>query len=172
MKHTAAFSNLGGFLNDIQKKKMLARKTMNPQDAMAVVEMERKNILDLNILVGVDVSGSINTSMFKSFMVQLQQIKGMSRIKVIEIGDRISAIYDFTNPNQLTAQPKRLNGGGGNGEHIFFPTAKKLKPDAILYMTDGYCVPAQDPLIPTGFILTAHGIMPYDWGEYVGRLPH
>lgn len=167
-----AFSNLGGFLNEIQKKKMQARKSNNQHDMMAAIEMERKNILDLNILVGVDVSGSINTSMFKSFMVQLQQIKGMSRIKVIEIGDRISAIYDFTNPHQLTTQPKRLGGGGGNGENIFFHTAAQLKPDAILYMTDGYCVPAQNPKIPTGFILTANGVMPYDWGEFVGRLPH
>ena len=81
-------------------------------------------------------------------MAQLNQIKGMSRIKVIEIGDQISAIYDFSDLNN---NPKRLGGGGGNGEHIFFPLAKKLKPDAILYMTDGYCTSARDPDIPTGF---------------------
>ncbi len=160
------YTNLSGFLNVIQQKKM---KAMSAKNMAAVVEMERKNVLDLNILVGVDVSGSINTNMFKSFMAQLNQIKGMSRIKVIEIGDQISAIYDFSDLNN---NPKRLGGGGGNGEHIFFPLAKKLKPDAILYMTDGYCTSARDPDIPTGFILTLNGVKPYTWGEVVGVLPH
>lgn len=47
-----------------------------------------------------------------------------------------------------------------------------MKPDVILYMTDGHCTRATNPKIPTGFILTKHGIIPYDWGDFVARLPH
>jgi len=100
----------------------------------------------------------------------LQLIKGMSRIKVVEVSDIIEAVYDFEGGTRKSVV--RLKGGGGNGEHVFFPFAKKMKPDAILYMTDGYCTDANSPHIPTGFILTKNGIMPYTWGEFVARLPH
>lgn len=167
MAKKGSFSNLGAFLGDIQNQKLKAKAGKGAD--FARVEMERKNVLDLNIVVGIDVSGSISSAMFKSFMVQLNQIKGMSRIKVVEVGDKIEAVYDFTRP---AARVARLGGGGGNGEHLFFPMAKKMRPDAILYMTDGYCTPAQNPAIPTGWILTAQGHQPYDWGALVGQLPH
>ena len=160
-------SNLGVFLGEIQNKKLKAK--LGKGADFARVEMERKNVLDLNILVGIDVSGSISREMFKCFMIQLNEIKGMSRIKVIEVGDKIEAVYDFTRPSSRVA---RLGGGGGNGEYLFFPLAKEMQPDAILYMTDGACTKAQNPEIPTGFILTAHGALPYSWGMEVGRLPH
>ena len=163
----ASFSDLSSFLGAIQNQKLAAKK--NKGILKSEIEVERKNILDLNILVGIDVSGSINSSMFKCFMTQLNQIKGMSKIKVIEVGDQIEAIYDFSRPGNRVA---RLGGGGGNGEHLFFPIAQKIKPDAILYMTDGFCTHATNPNIPTGWILTANGIQPYDWGSTVGRLPH
>ena len=162
------FSDLPAFLGNIQSKKIEAQLASKGLSA-ASVAMERKNILDLNLVVGIDVSGSISATMFKDFMVQLNQIKGMSRIKVVEVGDEIVAVYDFSRPQARVA---RLGGGGGNGEHLFFPLAKKLKPDAILYMTDGYCTHADNPGIPTGWILTANGKQPYGWGRYVGRLPH
>ena len=163
----ASFSKLGEFLGGIQQKKLKAKSSSGLD--LARIELERKNILDLNLVVGIDVSGSISSSMFKDFMVQLNEIKGMSRIKVIEVGDKIEAVYDFSRPSSRIA---RLGGGGGNGEHLFFPMAKRMSPDAILYMTDGYCMPADDPRIPTGWILTARGKEPYGWGSFVGRLPH
>lgn len=166
MKH-AGFSHLSSFLGAIQQKKLKSKASSGID--LARVEMERKNILDLNLVVGIDVSGSISAVMFKDFMVQLNQIKGMSRIKVVEVGDKIEAVYDFSRPSARVA---RLGGGGGNGEHLFFPMAKQMRPDAILYMTDGYCTDAHNPGIPTGWILTAHGKEPYRWGQLVGRLPH
>ena len=86
----ASFSDLGRFLGDIQNKKLKAKSGKDFD--FAKIEMERKNVLDLNIVVGVDVSGSISSAMFKDFMVQLNQIKGMSRIKVVEIGEKVEAV--------------------------------------------------------------------------------
>ena len=160
--------SLSGFLGNVQKakiKKDQARKGLGVSRAID----ERKNILDLNILVGVDCSGSISANMFHDFMVQLHHIKGMSRIKVVEVSDRIEAIYDFTRQGHKVA---RLKGGGGNGEHLFFDLCVDMKPDAIIYMTDGHCTEANNPRIPTAWILTKHGVKPYAWGEEVGRLPH
>lgn len=164
---TTAFSNLPQFLGDVQKAKMKSMKTSGFD--LARIEQERKNVLDLNLVVGIDCSGSISSSMFSSFMTQLDHIKGMSRIKVVEVSDIIEAVYDFT---RRDGRVVRLKGGGGNGEFVFFPFAQKMKPDAIIYMTDGYCTHATDPKIPTAWILTKNGVQPYDWGEVVGRLPH
>jgi predicted metal-dependent peptidase len=159
-------SRLPAFLGNIQKQKLIAGRHKGL--ALATFEAERKNVLDLNLVVGVDCSGSISRAMFQSFMTQVNQIKGMSRIKVVEVSDRIEAVYDFTRPR---ADIVRLKGGGGNGEHLFFPLAKSMKPDAILYMTDGYCTEAKNPHIPTAWILTKEGIQPYPWGEVVCHLP-
>lgn len=167
MSKKAAFSDLPQFLGDIQRAKMKAQKGKGFD--LARIEQERKNILDLNLVVGVDCSGSISSTMFGDFMVQLDHIKGMSRIKVVEVSDIIEAVYDFSRRSSKVA---RLKGGGGNGENLFFPLAKKMQPDAIIYMTDGYCVPAANPHIPTAWILTASGQKPYDWGQVIGRLPH
>lgn len=167
MAKKGSFSNLGAFLGEIQSQKLKAKAGKGVD--FARVEMERKNVLDLNIVVGIDVSGSISREMFKDFMTQLNQIKGMSRIKVVEVGDKIEAVYDFTRPSARVA---RLGGGGGNGEYLFFPMAKEMSPDAILYMTDGHCTHAVNPGVPTGWILTAGGRQPYGWGMVVGQLPH
>lgn len=162
-----SFSNLSSFLGNIQKAKMKSNKSKGLD--LARLEMERKNVLDLNLVVGVDCSGSISTAMFQDFMTQLNMIKGMSRIKVVEVSDIIEAVYDFTKKGKIA----RLRGGGGNGEDLFFPMAKKMNPDAIIYMTDGYCIGGvNNPQIPTAWILTANGRKPYDWGFEVGRLPH
>ena len=167
MSKSISFSNLPQFLGNIQKQKMKAQK--NKGFDVARIEQERKNILDLNLVVGIDCSGSISSTMFNDFIVQLNHIKGMSRIKVVEVSDIIEAVYDFSRRNSKVV---RLKGGGGNGEHKFFPLAKEMKPDAILYMTDGYCTDAKNPGIPTAWILTANGKQPYSWGEVVGQLPH
>lgn len=167
MSRHPSFSNLPSYLGEIQARKLKSKSSQGFD--MAGIEMDRKNIFDLNLLIGIDVSGSISASMFKDFMTQLNEVKGMSRIKVIEVGDKIEAIYDFTTPKNKVV---RLGGGGGNGEHLFFPLAKKFAPDAIIYMTDGFCTHATDPKIPTAWILTQNGKQPYDWGTVVGRLPH
>lgn len=163
------FSNLPQFLGNIQKAKQKAKKNANRGVDLSRLHDERKNMLDLNIVVGIDCSGSISSSMFNDFMAQLNHIKGMSRIKVVEVSDVIEAVYDFTKRKGHIA---RLKGGGGNGEHLFFPLARKMMPDAIIYMTDGYCTSAHNPHIPTAWILTKNGTKPYDWGEVVGQLPH
>jgi len=167
-KTNTSFSNLPQFLGNIQRQKLAAQK--NKGFDVARIEQERKNILDLNLVVGVDCSGSISSSMFKDFMIQLDHIKGMSRIKVVEVSDIIEAVYDFSRRGSKVV---RLKGGGGNGEDKFFPLAQKIQPDAIIYMTDGYCIDGvPNPNIPTAWILTANGVKPYKWGEVIGKLQH
>lgn len=154
------------FLIKIQKSKDMNNVQVGLLEA--VIE-ERKNVLDLNIAVGLDVSGSISRADFNKFMAQLDAIKGLSRVKVIEVDTEIVAMYDYykTKQNRIA----RLGGGGGTVFTAAFAKFKQLRPDAILFMTDGdvggY---VQDPGIPTGWILTNHRPPPYGFGEVIVRL--
>lgn len=151
--------NAKEFLMSIQKNK---KNDNNGTISNSILE-DRKNLLDLNIAVGVDVSGSISSAQFSMFMAQLDAIKGLSRVKVIEVDTQIVAMYDYyvVKRNLIT----RISGGGGTAFAGAFNTLKKLKPDAILFMTDGYVSDnVSNPGIPTGWILTPGGRKPYDFG--------
>ena len=131
--------------------------------------LDRKNVLNLKILIGVDVSGSIAQFQFNQFMRQIDRIKGLSVVKVAEIDTRIVSLYDYfkVSRNRIA----KLGGGGGTGFTEFFELAKKINPDAILFMTDGYVSGSiKDPGIPVGWILTANGVKPYNFGETLFEL--
>lgn len=158
--------NAKDFLVKIQKSKDNRGITSGVLEA--VLE-ERKNVLDLNIAVGLDVSGSISRADFNRFMAQLDAIKGLSRVKVIEIDTQIVAMYDYfkTSQNRIA----RLGGGGGTHFGPAFAKFSELRPDAILFMTDGDVAGhVPDPGIPTGWILTNNRPPPYNFGEVVVRL--
>jgi predicted metal-dependent peptidase len=158
------FKDVRDFLYAIQKNKDGGLKTY-------AGDGDRKNVLDLKILVGVDVSGSISPGQYRQFMRQIDRIKGLSVIKVMEADTGIVALYNY----RKTAKSRvaRLGGGGGTDFKEAFTEAKKLKPDAILFMTDGYVSNSGvgDPGIPTGWVLTDPGVQPYDFGNIVVRLP-
>lgn len=151
------------FLYEIQRKKP-------PSDSAAIpAALGRKNVLDLNILICVDVSGSISPTQFKAFMRQIDAIKGLSRVRVLEIDTEIIAMYDYfrVSGNRVI----RLGGGGGTAFHKGFEKAKTMKPDAILFMTDGFVYDkVASPGIPTGWVLTADGVQPYPFGKVVVRM--
>lgn len=159
-------NNAKDFLIKIQKGKSIKNIEQGILDS--VLE-DRKNVLDLNIAVGLDVSGSISRADFHKFMAQLDAIKGLSRVKVIEIDTQIVAMYDYykTKQNKIA----RLGGGGGTSFGPAFAKFKQLKPDAILFMTDGDVAGhVEEPGIPTGWIMTNNRPPPYGFGEVIVRL--
>lgn len=158
--------NAKEFLIKIQKTKDVQNVQVGLLES--VIE-ERKNVLDLNIAIGLDVSGSISRGDFNKFMAQLDAIKGLSRVKVIEIDTEIIAMYDYykTKQNRIA----RLGGGGGTMFGPAFTKFKQLRPDAILFMTDGDVAGhVPDPGIPTGWIMTNNNSPPYGFGEVIVRL--
>lgn len=160
-------NNLKNFLTNIQKTKKDSGNILSN----SVID-DRKNLLDLNILVVVDMSGSISQEQFKQFMYQLNEIKGISKIKVAEYDTQVRALYDLsllTNKKSVV----RSSGSGGNYEPAVFSYIHKLQPDAVLFMTDGYvCNETVDNKgIPIGYILTHNGVKPYKFGEVVIHLP-
>jgi predicted metal-dependent peptidase len=155
--------NAREFLYDIQGKKRGDGDTSGLAD-------DRKNVLDLNILVCVDVSGSISPTQFKQFMQQVDAIRGLSRVRVMEIDTDVVALYDYF--KMTGGRVIRLGGGGGTAFSKGFDRAERMKPDAILFMTDGFVGDqVADRAIPTGWVLTHNGRKPYNFGTVVVRLP-
>ncbi len=154
------------FLAKIQKQK--DQKKGFQSKSMLGLE-DRKNVLDLNIAVGVDVSGSISREQFNQFMAQLNAIRGLSRVKVVEIDTEIVAMYDYFKSTK--SRVIRLSGGGGTCFEKAFTKFIEIKPDAILFMTDGFVADTvENPNLPVGWILTHNGVKPYNFGEVVVKL--
>jgi len=157
---------LKDFLYNVQKN----RDRKDIDDGVLVKEKEeRKNILNLKIVVCVDISGSISAEQYNSFMSQLNKIRGMSMVKVIETDTKVCAVYDYYRANH--GRVVKLGGGGGTSFIEAFECAKKCKPDAIVFLTDGdddgQC---KKPDVPVAWVTTFHGHAPYDWGKVVAKV--
>ena len=157
---------LKDFLYNVQKN----RDRKDVEEGVLVKEKEeRKNILNLKIVVCVDISGSISSEQYNSFMSQLNKIRGMSMVKVIETDTQVCAVYDYYKTNH--SRVVKLGGGGGTSFLDAFESAKKCKPDAIVFLTDGdddgRC---HKPDVPVAWVTTAHGHAPYDWGKVVAKV--
>lgn len=161
--------NAREFLQKIQKIKDQKKEEQDYEGLMKNL-VERKNLLDLNIVVALDISGSISSSQFAQFMRQVHAIKGLSRVKIIETDTRVQSFYDFSlvsNRRNIAS----LGGGGGTDFTEAFKAIDKIKPDAVLFMTDGFVGGSpKTPSMPVGWILTHNGVLPYHFGEIVFRL--
>jgi len=155
------------FLVDVQKDKDIDDKK---KGLITGTEADRKNILNLKVVVCVDISGSISSEQYNSFMSQLRKIKGISQVMVLETDTRVCGMYNFdrTSPRQAVS----LGGGGGTDFKEAFEKAKEMNPDAIVFLTDGddsgECEKPGD--VPVVWVLTKTGHAPYTWGVKVGRV--
>jgi len=154
-------STLKEFLYKVQKK--VDKENRQEIDDMTSILEGRKNVLNLKVLVCVDVSGSISREQFCAFMRQIDKIRGLSQVKVLETDTKVVACYDYFKVNK--SQVMRLGGGGGTDFVECFEVAKKAKPDVLVFATDGDdCGNCKNPGIPTAWVTTKHGHAPYDWG--------
>lgn len=130
---------------------------------------DRKNILNLKIVVCVDVSGSIRNEQYRSFMYSLDKIRGLSMIKVIETDDVVVSMYDYF--KNRTGKVFNFKGGGGTNFEAAMQKATKMKPDAIVLFTDGADRGnLSDPYIPTAVVLTKEGECKYGWMKVCSRV--
>lgn len=158
--------NLRDFLYDVQKGK----DQKDLQEGLLMKEKEeRKNVLNLKIVVAVDISGSVSVAQYKSFMQQLDKIRGLSKVRVMETDTKVVAMYDYYKANQ--ERVIKLSGGGGTDFHEAMDYSDRCKPDVIVFMTDGYDTgDLNQPETPVAWVLTKHGTCQYDWGTVVTRV--
>ena len=163
--------NAKEFLLKIQKEEN-KKKTKKDVKMSSLLLEDRKNVLNLKILVGVDVSGSISRAQFCQFMRQIDAIRGLSVVKVLETDTKVVALYNYYKTSQN--QVMRLQGGGGTEFTEAFQSARSIQPNAMLFLTDGEIEPApiRDPGFPVGWILCHGGKKPpFSFGEVLFTLP-
>ena len=158
------------FLYDVQGKKDLNLKDLTL--------LERKNILDLRVVILLDTSGSIGAEEFTKFMLAIDKIKGLSVVKILEFDTRVTAMYSYFNSHQN--EILRLAGGGGTLFVPAFEQMKKMSPDACIIMSDMQNSDENElknPSIPTASIIAAPNeesakvaISKYPWIKNIGTI--
>lgn len=120
----------------------------------------------LNLLVGIDVSDSTNsTELREAFARELLRISHGrdSSITVLYANSRVQQIRSFSGAPGVI---ERYDGGGFTDLRPVFDYAHTMHPlpAAVIYLTDGVG-PAPDVMeFPTLWVLTAAGEKPVPWG--------
>jgi len=123
----------------------------------------------LNLVVAVDTSGSVSDKELALFSGEIQKIfQNGADITVIECDAHIQNVYKYDKKLEKKGGMTFAGRGGTDFrpvfEYIMDPVKTKIKPDAVIFLTDGYG-PAPDVFkIPTLWCLTPGGRRPYNSG--------
>ncbi|MGN5650592.1 vWA domain-containing protein [Bacillus sp. Brlt_9] len=135
---------------------------------------------ELELLVGIDTSISLQEKEFMQFIAELDVMKDYAKITVVQIDTQIQSIETL---NDLETEDFTIKGRGGTSFLPLFELATKgqvgehfkleNRPDGIVYLTDGEG-PAPDHCdIPTLWVLTPGGRKPHtvtgeeiSWGQF------
>ena len=116
----------------------------------------------LNLLVGVDTSGSISNEELKEFFGEIHRIhqNPLNEITVAECDADIHAVYSYRGK-----PPEKVTGRGGTAfQPVLDFASEKMRPrpDAVIYLTDGYGEenPQIKGSIPLLWVLTNGGRKP------------
>lgn len=112
----------------------------------------------LKILVGIDTSGSIDDEALGLFKKEIYNLNMFDNIiDVVECDAEIHNVY------RLKKRQKISNpvGGGGTDFRPVFEKAKTLKPDVIIYFTDGFGDFPEGSKIKTLWALTNNYDVPF-----------
>jgi predicted metal-dependent peptidase len=108
----------------------------------------------------IDTSGSLTDELLERISSELGGLASRFRVSVVECDAKIRRFYPF--------RPiEEVQGRGGTDLRPPFEAAmlRKLKPDLMIYFTDGFGpAPETAPRIPVVWCLTDGGEMPAPWG--------
>jgi predicted metal-dependent peptidase len=86
----------------------------------------------LKLLIGLDTSGSVGDHEISLFFSEIEKIKALGmEITVVECDAQVGNVYRYQ------SRPKAVSGRGGTNFRPVFELAEKLRPDALVYLTDG-----------------------------------
>lgn len=113
----------------------------------------------LNVAVFIDTSGSVGNDELQMFNAEMQKIfQAGADMDVIECDMVIQKVYKY----KKNLEPS-FKGRGGTDFRPPFEYLKKygMKPDCVVYLTDGYGCAPDYCHIPTLWVLTPQGRRPY-----------
>lgn len=125
------------------------------------------------VWIGIDTSGSMSEHELTEGVTELRHVLRAigcrARFLVID-----AAIHKDVEVDESTDLTQFLVGGGGTSFIPVFEEAMAAdrRPDVIFFYTDGDgAAPAEEPPIPTVWMLTAEGREPAKWGQKVRIVP-
>ena len=115
----------------------------------------------------IDTSGSMSRAALEIIAGELDRMSATYSITVVECDAAIKKVYRYS------GQLNEVRGRGGTDLRPPFAPALlgRVKPDVIVYFTDGYGqAPDAPPSVPIIWCLTPEGQKPAPWGREI-RLP-
>lgn len=125
-----------------------------------------------DLVVALDVSGSVNDEDLAQFMAEINAIKGAMPVRVTLLACDAALAPDGPwcfDPWQPLELPRRFQGGGGTDFTPVFQwiSDEGLRPDALVYFTDADgAFPERAPDYPVVWLVK--GNLPVPWGRRVG----
>lgn len=122
------------------------------------------------ILVAVDTSGSVNLDDLQEFFGEMYHIwKEQAEIIVVECDTDIHHVYNYNGK-----MPEFVHGRGGTDFNAPISYSnEKVKPDAIIYFTDGYApIPHVRSRVPIMWLVCSTGLSEEDenFHQFPGRI--
>ena len=116
------------------------------------------------VMAAVDTSGSMSPSSLERISQELRCLACHTSITIVECDDKIRAKYPFSGPL------KCVSGRGGTDLRppLSEDCVRELRPDVVVYFTDGDGKAPERPLpFPVIWALTPGGNRPAPWGEVI-----
>ena len=119
-----------------------------------------------DVVFALDTSGSMSA---EEMLLALSEVQGIQRasekmsIRIIECDTKIGKEY-VLNPGETP--DLKVTGRGGTEFDPVFQRAQQLKPDCLIYATDGYCsLPKESFRVscPVIWVITPGGVVPGDY---------
>lgn len=143
----------------IDKKKTRAKLNRRT----GVINPGRKKDEMLNLVVGVDTSGSMCDATLIQVYGELFAISKYAKITVLEWDHGLRNEYEF-NPKKIP----EFKGRGGTDPTEALERITKLAPDAYIMITDGQFNDAIAlPRVPAMWVVCQGGIVPSNWGKVI-----
>jgi predicted metal-dependent peptidase len=142
-----------------------SRKRRNKR--FGIIYPGSKTYPKLDLVTAIDTSGSISNDQLDMFFGELRGINNANcRITVIECDAAIGKEYEYTAKTVI----QDVTGRGGTSFSPVFKRCEKIKPDCLIYLTDGMNYDhgeVRKPNFPVLWALTRQHDLKYKWGSKI-----
>jgi predicted metal-dependent peptidase len=131
-------------------------------ELVGVVPSSIRRPTTATIMVAIDTSGSISTTDLAEISSEIERFARDHRVTIVECDCTVRRTYPYS------GRLRAVHGRGGTDFRPVFDRAllKSIKPDVIIYFTDGFGpAPAARPPVPTIWCLSEGGVKPASWGR-------
>lgn len=135
----------------------------------AILPSLRSN--ELNVVVGIDTSGSVTAEELRQFLSEINAIKGQAHARITLLACDAALAEDgpwLYEPWDEFTLPREFKGGGGTDFQPVFDWVEQANrtPDLLVYFTDAQGrFPEQEPNLPVIWLVKGKAKVP--WGQRI-----